>query len=249
MILHHKLYIMYLNKFYLCVRIKSGRGGLVWFGGVSNFWRGGSSKFFFGGVCVSKFFGRVLQISGGLQIFGGGGVSPNFLGGSSKFRGVSKFLGEGVGLQIFEGSPNFRRGLQFFFRGGWAVLRNTVNVQPVRILLECILVENKYEGEKNFTFVVRSVFLSIRTSPLPHVTKSELCTWENFPNIYPDSCHGNSTLTAITVITWVSGCSGNETWRVFQYVFSTARLLSVLVHSDPLSTDLKRTRKPEEVRM
>ena len=50
-------------------------------------------------------------------------------------------------------------------------------------------------------------------------------------------CHGNRT--AITVITWVSGCSGNETWRVCQYVFSTARLLSVLAHSDPISTDLK----------
>ena len=72
---------------------------------------------------------------GGLQFFGG--VPQNFLGGGS-----SKFSG-GV-------PPNFRGGvfLQIFFWGEWFLqnfrgvsnFRNTVNVRPVRILLECILV-------------------------------------------------------------------------------------------------------------
>ena len=67
--------------------------------------------------------GGVLQIFGGgfLQIGGGGGVF--FWGGSSKFlRGSSKFSG---------GSSKFSGGV---------LPRNTVNVRPVRILLECILV-------------------------------------------------------------------------------------------------------------
>ena len=59
---------------------------------------------------------------GGSDPVGGGGVPPNFQGGSSKFSG-------GV-LQIF-----------FWAGGRGGVLhRNTVNVRPVRILLECILV-------------------------------------------------------------------------------------------------------------
>ena len=58
-------------------------------------------------------------LRGGLQIFGG--VSK-FSGDSPNFRGGLQFFGGG-------GSPNF---------GGWG--RNTVNVWPVRILLECILV-------------------------------------------------------------------------------------------------------------
>ena len=33
------------------------------------------------------------------------------------------------------------RGGGYFFRGGGVLHRNTVNVRPVRILLECILVE------------------------------------------------------------------------------------------------------------
>ena len=48
------------------------------------------------------------------------------------------------GLQIFGGSSKFSGGLQIFggvskFSGG-GLHRNTVNVRPVRILLECILV-------------------------------------------------------------------------------------------------------------
>ena len=103
---------------------------------------------------VSNFSG-----GGGLQFWGGwspifrGGLVSNFSGG-----GVSNFSG---------GSPIFRGGLQFFggapiFGGG--ELRNTVNVRPVRILLECILVkylltvnmwspENKNDFEKTDVFV------------------------------------------------------------------------------------------------
>ena len=56
------------------------------------------------------------------------GGSP-ILGGSPIFRG---------GLQFFRGSPIFFGGLQFF--GVGTRHQNTVNVRPVRILLECILV-------------------------------------------------------------------------------------------------------------
>ena len=68
----------------------------------------------------------VSNFSGGgfLQI--SGGVPPNFRGGSSKFPG---------------GSPNFRGGGGSNFSGGGKrLLQNTVNVRPVLILLECILV-------------------------------------------------------------------------------------------------------------
>ena len=94
------------------------RGGAVW------------SKFSGGGVC-SNFSGRgqtAPNFRGGgmegglLQIFRGGGVCSNFSGGV-----VS--------------APNFRGGLLQFFGGGvCSNFRNTVNVRPVRILLECILV-------------------------------------------------------------------------------------------------------------
>ena len=67
--------------------------------------------------------GELLQIFwGGLEIFGGG-VPPNFRGGPPNFQGW--------------GSPNFW-GVPTNFGGG--LHRNTVNVRPVRILLECILV-------------------------------------------------------------------------------------------------------------
>ena len=88
-------------------------------GGLSNF-SGGEVPPNLGG-CL-QFFGGILQILGGsLQFFGGGS-------GSSKFSGrVSNFLGGGS--PIFQGGvglpPNFR---------------NMVNIRPVRILLECILV-------------------------------------------------------------------------------------------------------------
>ena len=90
----------------------------------------------FTGICDS-----VHRGGQGLQTFGGG-LPPNFRGGSSKF-----FLGgfpPNLGVP-----PNFRGGfLQIFggevppnFRGG-CLHQNTVNVRPVRILLECILVFN-----------------------------------------------------------------------------------------------------------
>ena len=76
-----------------------------------------------GGVVSNFFFGAgVSNFSGGVVSNFSGGVVSNFSGGWSPI-----FLG---GLQFFGGSP--------IFRGG--VLRNTVNVRPVRILLECILV-------------------------------------------------------------------------------------------------------------
>ena len=90
--------------------------GLVWggflqiLGGVSNF-SVGSSKFL--GGCL-QFFG----VGGSSKFLGGvRGVSPNF-------RGVSNFSGGRV-------PPNFR---------GVSNFRNKVNIRPVRILLECILV-------------------------------------------------------------------------------------------------------------
>ena len=93
---------------------------------------GGGSAPFWGGVCSIS--------SGGVSAPNFGGVSaPNFQGGVSApyFRGggggvCSKCSG-GCLLQIFGGvsAPNFR---------GVSNFRNTVNVRPVRILLECILV-------------------------------------------------------------------------------------------------------------
>ena len=98
----------------------------------------------FTGVCLSTGGGCACsKFSGGegclLQIFGGeGGACSKFSGGvpAPNFRGVP--------------APNFRGGacskfsggvcLLQIFRGGVSNFRNTVNVRPVRILLECILV-------------------------------------------------------------------------------------------------------------
>ena len=96
------------------VCLSTGGGYLQIFRGVP-FFGGGTSKFsegvpFFGGVPPNFRGGAFL-----------GGVPPNFRGGTSKFSGGY--------LQIFGGVP---------FWGG--VPQNTVNVRPVRILLECILV-------------------------------------------------------------------------------------------------------------
>ena len=44
-------------------------------------------------------------------------------------------------LQIFGGGVSGPGGVPPNFRGGRCLHRNTVNVRPVRILLECILVE------------------------------------------------------------------------------------------------------------
>ena len=103
-----------------CVILSTG--GMVWSRGSPIL--GGSSKFSGRGVFLQIFLG------------GGGVVPPNFWG-------VSKFSG---GLQFLGGSSKFLGGLQFFRGGGSSKFSggvlywNTVTVQPVRILLECILV-------------------------------------------------------------------------------------------------------------
>ena len=70
---------------------------------------------------------KVIFLHLSVILFTGGGVPPNFFwgGGSSKFSGG--------------GFCNF---------SGWGVFnfRNTVNVRPVRILLEGILVTMIFEG-------------------------------------------------------------------------------------------------------
>ena len=74
------------------------------------------------------------------QSFGQGNIFTSVClstGGSSIFRGVSNFsgvsnfLGEEEWPPIFWGFSNFPGGIS-----NW----NTVNIRPVRILLECILV-------------------------------------------------------------------------------------------------------------
>ena len=89
---------------------------------------GGFLQIFFRGVGSSKFLWGVvfLQILGGSFKFSGGG-SSKFSGGG----GSSKFS---VGGLVPRGC------LQFFGGGGVSNFWNTVNVRPVRILLECILV-------------------------------------------------------------------------------------------------------------
>ena len=89
------------------------------------------SVILFTGEGVGLVPGGCLQFFGGSPIFGGGG--PPIFWGVSNFPGVSIFQGvsnfSGVS-PIFRGSPIFQGGLH----------RNMVNIQPVRILLECILV-------------------------------------------------------------------------------------------------------------
>ena len=130
------------------------RGGCLLhiFGGVPapNFRGGGGCLLqIFGGGACSKFWG------GACFKFSGGVPAPNFWGGVCLLQifwggACSKFSG-GCLLQIFGGvpAPNFQGGclLQIFGGGAcskffWGVsnFRNTVNVWPVRILLECILV-------------------------------------------------------------------------------------------------------------
>ena len=83
------------------------------------------AKVIFSQACVILFTGGGGMVWGGLQFFGG----------ASNFSGF--FLG-GVVSNFSGGPPIFQVGLQFF--GGGGLHRNTVNVRPVRILLECILV-------------------------------------------------------------------------------------------------------------
>ena len=70
----------------------------------------------------------------------GGGLVP---------RGVSNFFFGGV--SNFGGSPIFLGGSPIF-RGGERDVWNTVNVRPVRILLECILVNNFFQDISSIFF-------------------------------------------------------------------------------------------------
>ena len=112
---------------HVCVILFTGGGFLQILGG-------GVCPKFSGGVSAPNFRGGCL-----LQIFGGG-VCPKFSGGVSapNFRGgvsAPNFRG-GCLLQIFGGGVCSK-----FSGGGSSNFRNTVTVRPVRILLECILVE------------------------------------------------------------------------------------------------------------
>ena len=84
--------------------------------------RGGGLGNIFTSVCHSVHRGGVSEIFRGVsEIFGG---MSEILGGVSEIWGVSKIF----------------RGGFWNFRGGGVLHRNTVNVRPVRILLECILI-------------------------------------------------------------------------------------------------------------
>ena len=102
-----------------CVILSTGGVGgcllQIWGGVVS------APNFRGGGVCSKFSGGRVSapNFRGGVCSKFQGGSAPNFGGVCSKFSG-------GCLLQIFG--------------GGVSNFRNTVNVRPVRILLECILV-------------------------------------------------------------------------------------------------------------
>ena len=80
--------------------------------------------------------GGVSGPGGFLQIFGGEG-SPNFRGGLQFFGGVPPIF-RGGGVSKFSGVSNFLGVSKF--SGGVPRHWNMVNVRPVRILLECILV-------------------------------------------------------------------------------------------------------------
>ena len=84
---------------------------------------GGCLLQIFGGVSAPNFQeGCLLQIFGGCLLQSSGGMcAPNF-------------RGEGCLLQIWGGVCSK------FFWGGSSNFQNTVNIRPVRILLECILV-------------------------------------------------------------------------------------------------------------
>ena len=128
-----------------CVCPRGGGCLLQSFGGVcSKFWGGGVCSKFLGrrGVCSKFWGGCLLQILGGVstQNFGGGCLLQIFGGGL---------------LQIFGGGvcSKFSGGLKFFFLFFFNLFSppknsfwdappppETVNARPVRILLECILV-------------------------------------------------------------------------------------------------------------
>ena len=107
----------------------------------------------------SPIFRGVSNFSGGSPIFWG---SPIFLGGVSNFwgGGVSNFLGGQL-----RGDPPIFWGGNFFLISAFfgdtppsgTRHRNTVNVRPVRILLECILV--RYSFIKCTVWQMSSYFL------------------------------------------------------------------------------------------
>ena len=115
-------YNMYQHCGIVAILVQIAQVGGVWSGGVLQI-SGGFLQIFLGGGGVPPTFW-----GGFLQIFGGRGVPPNFwgVGGSSNFSGGG-------------GSSKFSGGFFQIFGGG-GLHRNTVNVRPVRILLECILV-------------------------------------------------------------------------------------------------------------
>ena len=93
--------------------------------------------------CIRKFHYQPKRSFGQGYIFTGvcdsvhrGGVSaPIFRGGGY----LLQFFGRGVSAPIFRG-----RGCLLQFFGGVSNFQNTVNVRPVSILLECILVITLY---------------------------------------------------------------------------------------------------------
>ena len=128
----------------VCSKFLGGVGG-----GVCSKFSGGGLGGGGGGICSKFSEGQgLLHIFGGVSVphFGGGVSAPNFWGGvCSKFSGgVSAPNFRGGVCSKFSGgvsAPNFRGGcLLQIFEGGVSNFRNMVNVRPVHILLECILV-------------------------------------------------------------------------------------------------------------
>ena len=103
-------------------------GGCLVLGGCLQFW-GGVSNFFWEGSLIFL-----------------GGVVSDFLGGLQLFLGGRVWLRGGGWGEVKGGPPNFFFEFFFYFCFLWGYTppgtrhRNTVNVRPVRILLECILV-------------------------------------------------------------------------------------------------------------
>ena len=101
-----------------------------------------------GGGCLIQISGGVsAPILGGclLQISGGGVSAPIFWGGGGCllqiWGGICSKFWRGCLLQIWGGvCSKFWGGVCSKFLGGVSNFRNTVNIRPVRILLECILV-------------------------------------------------------------------------------------------------------------
>ena len=109
-------------------------------------------------------------------------------GGLQFFGGVSNFSGGGGGLQFFWGG-----GLQFFRGGLW----NTVNIRPVHILLECILVTKfGFWAQYTITYCLRSLLCE---SPLSYGQK-----WQHasFMRITFSILFGYHLLFKMWLISW-----------------------------------------------